>query len=147
MGCPREYLCHARLAQAPSWRVNDSLYTLCVIVVERRAQVREHVLYLLALKKADSKDLVGQASREEGFFHRAGLEVGAVEHGNIPRERLLAPDELPGLLGNSARLASFVKRRNESDFFPYLIFGKERFVPPLAVLLNNLVCRCDNSLG
>ena len=84
--------CHRGVTDAPSGHIDDATQGDVVTRVGDRAEIRQRVLDLLAVIEAGAADdAVGDVSLPERLFHRTGLRIRAVEHGDVA-QRAALPD-------------------------------------------------------
>ena len=127
---------HHPLADAARRHVDHAPQADVVVRVDDQLQVGERVLDLLALVEPDAADdLVGHRLAHQRVFDRAGLRVGAIEHGDHRIDVVR-----PGLLdrpGDEVGLLELVVAAEVDDLRAALAIGPQPLVLAVAVLADD----------
>ena len=133
---------------AAPWHIDDPLYRHVILAVVDGLQIGKHVLDLPSGIKVGAADhVIGNAFHDKPFFQKAGLGVGAVEHGALPignQPSLFLSGNVPG---DIFRLLISCVELPETDARPFLLVCPERLVLAPHIVFDHRVGRIQNHLG
>ena len=136
-----------RLADPAGRHVDDALERGVRRVVPEQAQVRDHVLHLLALEERHRADHLGRdARRSQVLLEHARLCVGPVEDRDVRRRVRAVVQQAPDRLRDEVRLAALVARLIDLERLAGAAVRPQRLHVPVDVLLDDAVRRVEDRL-
>ena len=135
------------VADAPRGHIDDALQSHEIVAVECGADVRQDIFYFAALVKPHAADdLVGDSAVKQGFFHRAGLCVGAVEHDDIAESASLLREMRDGVC-DKRRFLPLVGECHDADTLARVLVRYKTLVFLHAVFCDHAARRVQDRLG